>query len=104
MLEGQGLPVRAHHLVGVAAMSMPMVVAPGANADTAGAPPRVPAQLDRRRCQIEKMGTYLPDHGNRRSGLYTLDRSGSAWIQNFNNGNQNNNNKDWNNRVRAVRT
>ncbi|WP_231848953.1 hypothetical protein [Paramagnetospirillum magneticum] len=40
--------------------------------------------------------------GNRRPGLYTPDRSGSAWVQNFNNGNQNNN-KDWSARVRAVR-
>lgn len=40
---------------------------------------------------------------NRRPGLYTPDRSGSAWLQNFNNGNQNNNNKNNRNRVRAVR-
>ncbi|BAE49264.1 Retron-type reverse transcriptase [Paramagnetospirillum magneticum AMB-1] len=50
MLEGQGLPACAHHLVGVAAASMQLVVAPGAIVDTAGAPPRVPAQLGRRRC------------------------------------------------------
>jgi hypothetical protein len=42
-------------------------------------------------------------NGNRRPGLYTPDISGSAWVQNFNNGNQNNNNKDWSARVRAVR-
>lgn len=41
--------------------------------------------------------------GNRRPGLYTPDNSGSVWVQNFNNGNQNNNNKDWSARVRAVR-
>ncbi|MBI3445612.1 MAG: reverse transcriptase [Magnetospirillum sp.] len=50
MLEGQGFPACAHHLVGVAAASMQLAVAPGAIVDTAGAPPRVPAQLGRRRC------------------------------------------------------
>ena len=50
MLEGQGLPACAHHLVGVAAASMQLAVAPGANMDTAGAPLRVLAQLGRRRC------------------------------------------------------
>jgi hypothetical protein len=95
MLDGHGFRARAHHLVGVAAAWMLSAVAPRATADTAGAPPRVPAQLGRRRCHHK--------WGNRRPGLYTPDTSGSAWIQNFNNGNQNNNNKDWSAQVRAVR-
>ena len=41
--------------------------------------------------------------GNRRPGLYTPDRSGSAWVQHFGTGGQDDNRKDWSARVRAVR-
>ncbi len=105
MPEGHGFRARAHHLVGVAAARWrsPQIVAPRATRDTAASAPRASrrslAGVDapaRRRDAFSSIG-------NRRPGLYTPDASGYAWIQNFNNGNQNNNNKSAECRVRAVR-
>ncbi len=93
MPVGHGLRARAHDLVGVAAASMQVAVAPGAMADTAGLLPRAsrrsPAGVDAvRQSPARPVNPRLP---------------GYAWLQNFNNGNQNNNDKDWRCRVRAVR-
>ena len=92
MLEGQGFRACAHHLVGVAAPLDAYGVAPGAN----GIRRVLPRASRRALVGVDAVR-------NRRPGLYTPDISGSAWVQNFNNGNQNNNDKDWSCRVRAVR-
>ena len=89
MHEGHGFRACAHHLVGVAAV----MVAPRATGIRRFTAPRA----------SWRSSVGVDAFGNRRPGLYTPDRSGSAWLQNFNNGNQNNNNKNNRNWVRAVR-
>ena len=89
MHEGQGFRARAHHLVGVATLA----VAPRATGIRRITAPRA----------SRRSSAGVDAARNRRPGLYTPDRSGSAWMQNFNNGNQNNNNKNNRNWVRAVR-
>jgi hypothetical protein len=93
MPEGQGFRARALHLVGVAASSMQLAVAPSAMADTAGLLPRASRR--------SSAGVDAVRQSPARPVNPRL--SGYAWYQNFNNGNQNNNNKGWRCRVRAVR-
>jgi hypothetical protein len=123
MPEGHGFRARAHHLVGVAAASMPLAVAPSAMADTAGLLPRAsrrssagvdaPAakaanRFDRAPARpaakaANKFDRALMCPGQSPARPVNPRLSGYAWYQNFNNGNQNNNNKGWRCRVRAVR-
>jgi len=96
MRRGQGRGACAHDLVGVAARSMPQGAAPGAEGIRRSAP----------RASRHGLAGVDAARGNRRPGSYTPGMTASAndaWVQNFNNGNQNYNNKnnDW--RVRAVR-
>jgi len=103
MPEGQGFRARAHHLVGVAA-TLTGACTPGI-APCANRIRRVLPRASRRSLVgVDALGRSNAHGGNRRPGLYTPDRSGYAWLQNFNNGNQNNNNKSGSFRVRAVRT
>jgi len=91
MSEGQGLRAYAH-LVGVAAFA----VAPRAFRIRRPAP----------RASLRSLAV-VDASGNRRPDVYTPDvteyDSNNAWNQNFEDGNQNNDDKDNDNRVRAVR-
>ncbi len=93
MLEGQGLPACAYHLVGVAAP----VVAPGAF--------RI-RRLSAPRTSLRSLAG-VDASGNRRPDVSTPDvteyDSDYAWNQNFDDGNLDNDDKDNQNRVRAVR-
>lgn len=94
MFEGHGLRARAHHLVGVAAATMLMADAPRAKSDTAGLLPRASGR---------SLAGVDAEHRQSPARPVNPRLYGYAWVQNFNNGNQNNNNKDWSRRVRAVR-
>ena len=97
MLEGQGLRACAHHLVGVAAGT----VAPSAF----GIRRTAPRASLRSLAGVDAPGVYT--HGNRRPDMYTPDDtefdSDNAWNQNFDDGNQDNDNKNNDGRCRAVR-
>ena len=92
MPEGQGLLACAHYLVGVAAPA----VAPSASGKRRSAP----------RASLRSLaGVDAPS--NRQPDVYTpgmteFDQN-NAWIQNFDDGNQNNDDKNNDLRVRAVR-
>ncbi|MBE0533685.1 MAG: hypothetical protein IH626_22915 [Rhodospirillales bacterium] len=108
MPEGHGFRARAHHLVGVAAASMPLAVAPSAMADTAGLLPRASRRSSAGVDAPAAKAANRFDRARERPGQSPARPvnprlSGYAWYQNFDNGNQNNNNKGWRCRVRAVR-
>jgi len=83
----------AHHLVGVAAFA----VAPSAFGIRRQTAPRASLR------SLAGVDAF----GNRQPGLYTSDiaefDTNNAWIQDFDDGNQNNNNKNNEIRCRAVR-
>ena len=93
MHEGYGFRARAHYLVGVAAPSV------------------APRAIWIRRLTAPRTSwrslAGVDAHGNRQLGLYTPDEAefsaNYAWMQNFGNGNQNNNDKNNSCRCRAVR-
>jgi len=93
MYESHGFRANAHHLVGVAAS----VVAPGAFRIRRFSAPRASLR------SLAGVDAF----GNRRSDLYTPDKAefdpNNAWIQNFDDGNQNNNDKNNSLHCRAVR-
>lgn len=109
MLEGQGLRACAHHLVGVAAA----LVAPGAFGKRRTAPRaslRSLAGVDASAaggCFCRAQRPSLSAGGNRRPDMYTPDDtefdSDNAWNQNFDDGYQDNDNKNNEGRCRAVR-
>ena len=96
MRESHGFLACAHDLVGVAAPPMHTAVAPSAIWIRRSAP---------RTSRRSLVGVDAP--GNRQPDLYTPDvaqfSSNNAWMQNFEDGNQNNNNKNNRIRCRAVR-
>ncbi|WP_316980011.1 hypothetical protein [Shumkonia mesophila] len=93
MPESHGFRARALHLVGVAALSRCMRGRSTRQWDTAGLLPRASRR--------SSAGVDAVRQSPARPVNPRL--SGYAWYQNFNNGNQNNNNKGWRCRVRAVR-
>lgn len=108
MSEGYGLRACAHHLVGVAA---PIARLHGSVAPRAFGKRRVLPRASRRSLagvDAPRRGrAHSNNHGNRWPDLYTPDKAefstDYAWIQNFNNGNQNYNDKNNRIRCRAVR-
>jgi hypothetical protein len=113
MLEGQGLRACAYHLVGVAAQhNTPIGAAPGAFGIRRTAPRaslRSLAGVDVPVASGCFCATQEPPlaAGNRRPDMYTPDDtefdSDNAWNQNFDDGNQDNDNKNNEGRCRAVR-
>ena len=93
MSEGHGLRANTHHWVGVAA--------------TAAAPSAFRIRrLSAPRASLRSL-VGVDATGNRRPDLYTPDKAefdqNNAWNQNFDDGNQNNDDKNNDYRVRAVR-
>jgi hypothetical protein len=109
MLEGQGLRACAYHLVGVAAAT----VAPSAFGKRRTAPRaslRSLAGVDAPAaggCFCVTQEPPLASGCNRRPDMYAPDDtefdSDNAWNQNFDDGNQDNDNKNNDGRCRAVR-
>ena len=99
MSEGQGLRACAHHLVGVAA--------PLARLHGPAAPSAIRIRRSASRASRRSLAGVDATFGNRRPDLYTPDKAefstDYARIQNFNNGNQNDYDKNNRIRCRAVR-
>lgn len=109
MLEGQGLRACAHHLVGVAAGTV-APSAPGKRRTAPRASLRSLAGVDARAtggrfCTTQELPSATPS--NRRPDVYTPDDtefdSDNAWNQNFDDGYQDNDNKNNEGLCRAVR-
>lgn len=113
MPESYGPRARAHHLVGVAAaLQMHMAVAPSASRIRRHSAPRASLRSlagvdDQARIRPTNTRSDASPPVNRRPDLYTPDTTefspDYAWNQNFNDGNQNNNDKNNRLRCRAVR-